>query len=147
MKKTEKLKVLIGKKDRGEYVDTVYEGVTVPLTFCKWYDSSLNITAKFNSLSRNLLDYLVSRMAADNVIYNNKLIKQDFIDTMERLGIKYSYKGLDRAFKELEENKALIRISKGLYYVSPVYFWKNAETERKKIIKKVIELRKKDKVE
>lgn len=114
-----------------------YKIETVTVTYTKYYDGFLITLAQLTDLERYLLVYTLENMTIDNTVTNNIKFKEDFLEFLKTyLGINYSNKSIERAFKSLREMEILFKVDKGVYKINPKMFWKDRESLRYKTIQK-----------
>lgn len=143
----------MGRYKTGKYKEV--DGIKVPIyewaqdgkSFIKVYHSFLAGMGKLNSLAGNLIIYLADTMGPDARVYNNKAVKTEFIEEMKKIGVEYSYSGLNRAFKDLEDAGLLRREFHGVYRVNPQFIWKGDEKSRVSMIKYTIMFTGPDRIE
>ncbi len=114
------------------------------MTSCiKRYKNNMHKTASLPPSARNLLDYLIQVMNADNEIQNSALLRQSYISFMKKsCSMDCKEETINKGFQLLKANDLLISFKnkRGLYTVNPLYFYCGTEAKRKKLIKRLLNL-------
>lgn len=100
---------------------------------------------QLDGTSRNLLDWLVDNMSAENIVENNVHKRQKFIDLAKKdAKIIYLDQTVRKAFQKLTRGGILIPIRKGLFQINPELYFKGDERMRRKILRAIYEKHKFD---
>lgn len=133
------LKEIIDKK--GEKITIPnFDYVTVTKSHIKRYRNCLITLMGISGCPRNLLDYLVDNMSENNIVGNNSMTRNGFMDSCIKAGITvYSDNTIKEGFKELSKLGLLLPLQRGFYAVNPQYFFSGEENDRVKMIKLTLE--------
>ena len=114
--------------------------------FVQKYFRILTYLGGLNPCSRDLIDYLTETMDDDNVVYNNSVIRNNFVAYMKEVTISkegafvsYSDVNVRKSFQILQEKNCLIKLTKGMFKVNPELFFRGGEKGRIDNIKLVLE--------
>lgn len=96
---------------------------------------------KLTRAERILLDFITEEMDENNLISNSFQIRGRFNALLIRIGQEpYSASTIHKCFGGLYENYLLTKKKgRGLYQVSPLFFYKGSEEERVKLIRTNLE--------
>ncbi len=118
-----------------------YKSKKIVTDSSKRYFNSMHKTAQLTPCERNLLDYCVEQMNKTNEVMNSSLFKVEFTAFMKSAcRINYTDHTINKAFQGLKKANIFISFSnhKAVYVVNPLHFFKGSETEREKLIKKML---------
>ncbi len=103
-------------------------------TFIKQYNNAIYLLAGLNKSTRDLLDYLIRQMDANNMVASNFKVREDFIGFVSSCtdgGTVYTHNTVKKSFSTLTTKKLILQTKKrGLYKVNPMYFFKLGNKER-----------------
>lgn len=112
------------------------------------YSNNWLVLAKLSGCARALLDFLCEEMELDNLVDNNKRIKDKFISLLtNNADIHYAQGTVDKAYLELLDLKILLKEhenTRGTYMVNPEYFNKTPEVDRERLMKRFKEIESKN---
>jgi len=96
---------------------------------------------KLSRSERIFLDYLTEEMDDDNYIMNSVQVRRKFNALLKKMGQEtYSDSTLHKCFGGLTETHLLYKLKeRGLYQVSPIFFYKGSEEDRAKLIRQQLE--------
>lgn len=88
-----------------------------------------------------LLYFITEEMDDDNLISNSPQIRNRFNQLLLKIGQdQYSTSTIHKCFSGLADNHLLTKKKgRGLYQVSPLFFYKGSEEDRQKLIRKDLE--------
>ncbi len=97
---------------------------------------------KLSRSERIFLDFVSEEMDDNNLITNSFQIRDRFNFLLKKVGQdSYSDSTIHKCFNGLTEHHLLYKIKgRGLYQVSPLFFYKGSEEDRAKLIRKNLEL-------
>lgn len=97
---------------------------------------------KLSRSERIFLDFITEEMDDDNYITNSIQIRQRFNALLKKVGQDtYSDSTIHKCFTGLAKHNLITKMKgRGLYQVSPIFFYKGSEEEREKLIRKNLEL-------
>lgn len=97
---------------------------------------------KLSRSERIFLDFITEEMDDDNYITNSIQIRQRFNSLLKKVGQDtYSDSTIHKCFTGLAKHNLITKMKgRGLYQVSPIFFYKGSEEEREKLIRKNLEL-------
>jgi hypothetical protein len=96
---------------------------------------------KLSRSERIFLDFITEEMDDDNLITNSVQIRDKFNQLLLKIGQdQYSNSTIHKCFSGLAEHHLLNKKKgRGLYQVSPLFFYKGSEEDRAKIIRNDLE--------
>lgn len=123
-----------------------FSSVLVESTFTKRYHNSLLLMMKLSRSERIFLDYITEEMDDDNFITNSRQVRLKFNALLKQIGQDtYSDSTIHRCFSNLTKTQLLIKTKgRGLYQISPVFFYRGSEEQRAKTLRAILELIMKD---
>lgn len=97
---------------------------------------------KLSRSERIFLDFITEEMDDDNYITNSIQIRQRFNALLKKVGQDtYSDSTIHKCFSGLTKHNLITKMKgRGLYQVSPIFFYKGSEEDREKLIRKNLEL-------
>lgn len=119
-----------------------HAAVYVEASFTKRYHNSILLMMKLSRADRVFLDFITEEMDDHNRITNSAQLRDKFNALLKRASQEtYTDGTLHRCFNSLVKNYLLYKEEKrGLYQVSPVFFFKGSEEQRAKLIRQRLEL-------
>jgi len=96
---------------------------------------------RLSKAERIFLDFVTGEMDDQNLITNCFQVREKFNQLLKKIGQdKYSDTTIHRSFANLTKNHLLIKLKgRGLYQISPVFFFKGSEEQRAKVLRKLLE--------
>jgi len=96
---------------------------------------------KLSRAERILLDFITEEMDENNLISNSFQVRGRFNALLIKIGQEpYSESTIHKCFSGLADNYLLNKKKgRGLYQVSPLFFFKGSEEDRAKLIRKNLE--------
>lgn len=96
---------------------------------------------RLSKSERIFLDFVTEEMDDQNLITNSLQIRNKFNQLLNKIGQEeYSDSTIHRCFANLTKNHLLIKLQgRGLYQISPVFFFKGSEEQRAKVLRKLLE--------
>ncbi len=96
---------------------------------------------KLSKSERVFIDFLTEEMDENNFVSNTKLTRMRFNDLIKKIGCDtYSESTIHKCFTGLTNNNLLIKKKgRGLYRVSPLFFFKGSEEDRAKLVRAELE--------
>jgi hypothetical protein len=90
---------------------------------------------------RIFLDFITEEMDDHNFITNCALIRNKFNGLLKKMGQEaYADSTIHRCFSNLAKYSLIEKIKgRGLYQVSPVFFFKGSEEQRAKVLRAILE--------
>jgi hypothetical protein len=141
-----KVKYVSGIRTFGNEVFPERTTKNIESRFVQKYFNILSYLGGLNSCSRDLIDYLTEVMDEDNIVYNNAIIRNNFLTYMKEVTLKkegtfvvYSDVNIRKSFQTLQEKECLLKLTKGMYKVNPEIFFRGGEKDRIESIKFVME--------
>lgn len=118
-----------------------HTAVVVESAFVKRYFASFLLLMKLSRSERIFLDFITEEMDDNNYITNSYQIRDKFNYLVRKLGQEeYSDSTIHKCFNGLTKHHLLNkRKGRGLYQVSPLFFFKGSEEDRAKLIRKNLE--------
>lgn len=97
---------------------------------------------KLSRSERIFLDFISEEMDDNNLITNCFQVRERFNSLLKKVGQdEYSDSTIHKCFSGLTEHHLLHKMKgRGLYQVSPLFFYKGSEEDRAKLIRKKLEL-------
>jgi hypothetical protein len=119
-----------------------FASVQVEGMFTKRYHNSLLSLMKLSRSERIFLDFITEEMDDDNFITNCSQVRNKFNFLLKKIGQDtYSDTTIHRCFANLTTHHLLLKVKgRGLYQVSPVFFYRGTEEKRAKTLRKILEL-------
>lgn len=113
----------------------------IECAFVKRYFASRVLLIKLSRSERIFLDFITEEMDDDNFISNSPQIRNKFNDMLSSIGQdKYSTSTIHKCFGGLVEHNLITKMKvRGLFQVSPLFFYKGSEEAREKLIRKNLE--------
>lgn len=96
---------------------------------------------QLSKAERIFLDYITEEMDDQNFITNCALIRNKFNALLKKMGQEtYADSTIHRCFSNLAKHNLIEKIKgRGLYQVSPVFFFKGSEEQRAKVLRAILE--------
>lgn len=118
-----------------------FASVAVESAFTKRYFNSLLLLMKLSRAERILLDFITEEMDDNNFITNSVQIRNKFNSLLKKIGQDtYADSTIHRCFANLTQNHLILKMKgRGLYQVSPVFFFKGSEEQRAKVLRGILE--------
>lgn len=118
-----------------------HASVSVETAFVKRYFSSFLLLLKLSKCERVLLDFITEEMDENNMVVNSKLLRDKFNLLLDKMRQDtYSDSTIHKCFSSLTNHNLLIKQKgRGLFQVSPLFFFKGSEEDREKLIRKNLE--------
>jgi len=118
-----------------------FASVAVESAFTKRYFNSLPLLMRLSRAERIFLDFVTEEMDDQNLITNCAQVRNKFNQLLNKIGQDhYSDSTIHRCFANLTKNNLLIKLKgRGLYQISPVFFFKGSEEQRAKVLRKLLE--------
>jgi hypothetical protein len=118
-----------------------FSSVSVEAAFTKRYHNSLLSLMKLSRSERILLDFITEEMDDHNFITNSKQNRDKFNKLLKKIGQEtYSDTTIHRCFANLAKHDLISNCKgRGLYQVSPVFFFRGSEEERTKVLREILE--------
>ncbi len=118
-----------------------HASVQIETSFVKRYFSSILLLMKLSRSERIFLDFITEEMDDNNLITNSQQIRDKFNALLLKIGQdQYSNSTIHKCFSGLADNHLLNKKKgRGLYQVSPLFFFKGSEEDRAKIIRSGLE--------
>lgn len=118
-----------------------HTAVYVEGNFTKRYQNSILLLMRLSRADRVFLDFITEEMDDQNFITNSAQLRDKFNALLQRAGQEtYTDGTLHRCFNALVKNYLLYKEEKrGLYQVSPIFFFKGSEEQRAKLIRERLE--------
>jgi hypothetical protein len=90
---------------------------------------------------RIFLDFITEEMDDHNFITNSALTRNKFNTLLKKIGQDfYSDSTIHRCFSNLAKHHLISKVKgRGLYQVSPVFFFKGSEEQRAKVLRAILE--------
>lgn len=123
------------------FIIPVFASKKIVINSTRRFNNNMHKTASLPSSARNLLDFIIQRMNKDNEIENSYLFKQDFLAFMRKdCGIRYEQDTVNKGFQLLKKADLLISFGekRSVYIVNPLYFFNSTESNRKKLLQKML---------
>ena len=97
---------------------------------------------QLSKAERIFLDYITEEMDDNNLVTNCLQTRQKFNNLLKKIGQEsYSDSTIHRCFSGLSNYHLITKqAGRGLYQVSPIFFFKGTEEQRVKAIRKQLEL-------
>lgn len=97
---------------------------------------------KLSKSERIFLDFITEEMDENNFITNCVQTRDKFNSLLRKVGQEsYSESTIHRCFKGLIENNLINKANaRGLYQISPLFYFKGSEEKRAKVLRKILEL-------
>ena len=113
----------------------------VETAFVKRYFWSSHLLMKLSKAERVFIDFLTEEMDENNYVSNSKLTRMRFNALIKKIGCEtYSESTIHKCFSGLTKNNLLIKKKgRGLYRVSPLFFFKGSEEDRAKVVRAELE--------
>jgi hypothetical protein len=126
--------------------NTIKQHLYYKSTGCKYFFCAQHLLINLSNKERSFFDYICEQMDADNAIIINKALKEAysaFITKICNEELKMTTGILDKALSKFKDKKLLLNLEGGAayYLVNPRYVFKGKESDRMKLIKKLIENR------
>ena len=118
-----------------------FASVAVESAFTKRYFNSLPLLMRLSRAERIFLDFVTEEMDDQNLITNSFQVRNKFNMLLTKIGQEtYSDCTIHRCFANLSKNHLLIKLKgRGLYQISPVFFFKGSEEQRAKVLRQLLE--------
>jgi hypothetical protein len=115
--------------------------VQVEASFVKRYFWSSHLLMRLSRSERIFLDFITEEMDENNYITNCKLTRNRFNNLLKKIGQKpYSDSTINKCFLGLVDSNLIVKQkNRGLYQVSPLFFFKGTEEKRAKVIRNGLE--------
>jgi hypothetical protein len=96
---------------------------------------------RLSRAERIFLDFITEEMDDYNFITNSIQVRDKFNTLLSKIGQEtYSDGTIHRCFANLVKNHFLSKMKgRGLYQVSPVFFFKGSEEQRAKVLRSILE--------
>lgn len=109
--------------------------------FTKRYFNSLLLLMKLSRSERIFLDFITEEMDNHNFITNSIQVRDKFNALLHKIGQEtYSNTTIHRCFSNLAKNNFILKCKgRGLYQISPVFFFKGSEEDRAKVLRAILE--------
>lgn len=120
-------------REGNEYKVPVTNYYTVTNMCTKKYHNCLYILMSMDGCPRNLIEYLAEKMDENNIVYNTKEARQEFINFIEYISkgqMTYSDNTVKKAIMQLSNKGLLINKGKSRHQVNPEYLFKGEEQKR-----------------
>lgn len=111
----------------------------VSSSYIKTYEEALPFLIGLSGTDRTVLDFALFRMDIDNFITNDSFFKEDLNSLQE---IEISSNTVNKSFSRLCRYGIFLKndtFGRGLYQVSPLFFFKGSEQSRIKWIRRILE--------
>lgn len=111
----------------------------VSSSYIKTYKEALPFLIELTGTDRVVLDFALFRMDVDNFISNDSFFKEDLNKFYES---KISPNTVNKSFSKLFNYGVFLKndsFGRGLYQVSPLFFFKGSEQSRIKWIRRILE--------
>lgn len=118
-----------------------FASVSVESAFTKRYFNSLPLLMRLGKAERIFLDFITEEMDDNNFVTNSIQTRNKFNDLLKKIGQEpYSESTINRSFANLTKHHLIMKMKgRGLYQVSPVFFFKGSEEQRAKVLRKILE--------
>lgn len=118
-----------------------HAAVVIECAFTKRYYNSLPLLMRLSRAERVLLDFITEEMDDDNFITNSAQNRAKFNGLLAKVGQEqYSEGTIHRCFANLTKHNLLTKEKgRGLYQVSPIFFFRGSEEQRAKVLRKHLE--------
>lgn len=118
-----------------------FASVAVESAFTKRYFNSLPLLMRLGRAERIFLDFITEEMDDHNFITNSAQTRNKFNALLKRIGQEtYSDSTINRSFANLTKHHLIIKMKgRGLYQISPVFFFKGPEEQRAKVLRNLLE--------
>jgi hypothetical protein len=119
-----------------------HASVVVESAFTKRYFNSLPLLMKLSRAERIFLDFITEEMDDQNFVTNSVQIRNKFNALLRKVGQEeYSDSTIHRCFSNLTKYNLITKEKgRGLYQVSPVFFFHGSEEQRAKVLRNHLEL-------
>jgi hypothetical protein len=96
---------------------------------------------KLSKAERIFLDFITEEMDDHNFITNSIQVRDKFNGLLSKIGQEtYSDGTIHRCFANLAKNHLISKMKgRGLYQISPVFFFKGSEEQRAKVLRNLLE--------
>lgn len=96
---------------------------------------------RLSKAERIFLDFITEEMDDQNFITNGALTRNRFNALLKKIGQdSYSDSTIHRCFSNLEKHHLISKVQgRGLYQISPVFFFKGSEEQRTKVLRAILE--------
>lgn len=96
---------------------------------------------RLSKSERIFLDFITEEMDDHNFITNCALIRNKFNGLLKKVGQEfYSDSTIHRCFSNLAKHHLISKVKgRGLYQISPVFFFKGSEEQRAKVLRAILE--------
>jgi hypothetical protein len=113
----------------------------VESAFTKRYFNSLPLLMQLSKSERIFLDFITEEMDDHNFVTNSILIRTKFNALLKKMGQEtYADSTIHRCFSNLSKLELIEKVKgRGLYQVSPVFFFKGSEEQRGKVLRAILE--------
>lgn len=118
-----------------------HTSVVIEGEYTKRYHNSLPVLMQLTRAENIFLYFITEEMDDDNYISNTIQIRDRFNALLTKIGQPtYSETTIHRCFANLTKRCLLVQQKgRGLYQVSPVFFFKGSEEQRAKVLRKQLE--------
>jgi hypothetical protein len=118
-----------------------FASVAVESAFTKRYFNSLPLLMRLGRAERIFLDFITEEMDDHNFITNSAQTRNKFNALLKKIGQEtYSDSTINRSFANLTKHHLIIKMKgRGLYQISPVFFFKGPEEQRAKVLRNLLE--------
>lgn len=120
--------------------------VYVEAAFTKRYYNSILLLMKLSRAERIFLDFITEEMDDYNRVTNSAQLRNKFNSLLKKTSQEtYTDGTLHRCFNSLVKHElAYKEKGRGLYQISPLFFFKGSEEQRAKVIRERLEIINKD---
>lgn len=96
---------------------------------------------KLSKSERIFLDFITEEMDDHNFITNSSQVRDKFNSLLSKIGQEiYSDTTIHRCFANLTKSHLISKMKgRGLYQVSPVFFFRGSEEQRAKVLRNILE--------
>ncbi|MFH6944619.1 hypothetical protein [Flavobacterium sp. FlaQc-50] len=118
-----------------------FSSVSIEAAFTKRYYNSLPLLMRLSKSERIFLDFVTEEMDDYNYISNSALTRNKFNGLLKKIGQDtYSETTIHRCFSNLAKHHLISKVKgRGLYQVSPVFFFRGSEEQRAKVLREILE--------
>ena len=106
----------------------------------KLYENVMYKIAKLDRCSTLLFHFLCEKMDESNTIHSTAALRSEFISKVQKIaGLKFEEETVKKALSKLIKVELLINYGKRIdYTVNPQHVFKGSETDRKRLIQRII---------
>lgn len=111
--------------------------IEIPIDFKQIYENAMLHLIRFGASCETALQiYLLTEFDSNKEIIHNENLRKEFNHfCVINDGKRYSDVSIKKALCNLEVSERMIKLSKGVYQLNPVYFWDSSQENRKEAIK------------